>query len=340
VTAVDAAPTSAPGAPTFGRLLATEWRRLFARRFTRVLLLVSLLGYLLAMVFIWSQHARPTEADYAQATVARDQQIAEIQRSVDACTAAGQSADLCGFVPTPADFPLDYFLQSRPFAPEQVPDLTLSVGIAVAMAAFVLASTVIGAEWSSRNIVAWLFFEPRRLRLLGAKLLTLLGVVVVLAFVAQAVWLLCAQLLMSQRGLPVSSLGSSADAFWPTTLEVALRAALLVVPMALLGFGLANLMRNTAAALGVAFVYFAVVENVIRAMRPEWQPYLFTTNVAAWIADNGITVLGKSVFNPAAGFVMPREIHISNVHGAVTLLVYAGIATAAALATFARRDIS
>lgn len=340
MTAVDAAPTSAPGAPTFGRLLATEWRRLFARRFTRVLLLVSLLGYLLAMVFIWSQHARPTEADYAQATAARDQQIAEIQRSVDACTAAGQSADLCGFVPTPADFPLDYFLQSRPFAPEQVPDLTLSVGIAVAMAAFVLASTVIGAEWSSRNIVAWLFFEPRRLRLLGAKLLTLLGVVVVLAFVAQAVWLLCAQLLMSQRGLPVSSLGSSADAFWPTTLEVALRAALLVVPMALLGFGLANLMRNTAAALGVAFVYFAVVETVLGGISPNLQPYQFTVGLRAWVSDGGITVFGNLVYDQQSGNLDPELIPVSNLHGGIVLMVYALVVVGVSVAVFRRRDIS
>jgi hypothetical protein len=99
-------------------------------------------------------------------------------------------------------------------------------------------------------------------------------------------------------------------------------------------------MRNSAAALGVAFVYFAVVENLIRALNPEWQPYLFTTNVGAWISEKGITVYGKSVFNAEQGYVMPREIHISNLHGGVTLLVFAGIATAAALTSFARRDIS
>ncbi|WP_111768084.1 hypothetical protein [Nakamurella deserti] len=344
MTAVDTSgsATAGPGAeaPTFNRLLATEWRRLSARRFTRVLLLVSAVGYLVAMAFIWSQHAQPTEADYAQATVARDQQVVEIQRSVDACLAAGESSDTCGVAPTVDSFPLDYFLDARPFTPEQVPGLTSAVGIAVAMAAFVLASTVIGAEWSSRNIVAWLFFEPRRLRLLGAKLLTLLGLVVVLAFVAQAIWLSSARLLMSQRGLPVSSLGSSADAFWPTTLQVSVRAALLVVPMAVLGFGLANLMRNTAAALGVAFVYFAVVETVLGGISPRLQPYQFTVGLRAWVQDGGITVYGDPVYDQQTGNLDPELIPVSNLHGGIVLLAYAVVVLTVSVALFRRRDIT
>ena len=145
---------------------------------------------------------------------------------------------------------------------------------------------------------------------------------------------------MRYRGLPVSTLGPQAAHFWSHVVNVQLRAAPLVLVTALIGFSLASLMRNSAAALGVAFVYFAVVENLLRAVNPEWQPYLFTTNVGAWIADKGITVYGKSVFDPEQGYVLPRAIHISNVHGGVTLLVFAGIATAAALTSFTRRDIS
>jgi ABC-2 type transport system permease protein len=138
----------------------------------------------------------------------------------------------------------------------------------------------------------------------------------------------------------VSSLGPQAAHFWSHLVDAQARAALLVLVTALIGFSLASLMRNSAAALGVAFVYFAVVENVIRWLNPELQPYLFTTNVAAWIANNGITVFGKSVYDQQQGGVLPREIHISNVHGAVMLLIFAAVATVAAVATFARRDIS
>ena len=45
---------------------------------------------------------------------------------------------------------------------------------------FALGATFIGEEWSSRNVVAWLFYEPRRLRLLGAILLAVTTTVALL----------------------------------------------------------------------------------------------------------------------------------------------------------------
>jgi hypothetical protein len=164
--------------------------------------------------------------------------------------------------------------------------------------------------------------------------------VLLLAVLAEVVWFGVAKVLIHYRGLPVSTTGPLAAHFWSHVVNAQARAALLVLVTALVGFSLASLMRNSAAALGVAFVYFAVVESVIRAVKPELQPYLFTTNVGAWIANNGITVFGKAVFNQQAGFVMPREIHVSNAHGAVMLLLFAGVATVAAVTTFVRRDIS
>lgn len=338
--------TTMPGdqrtaAPRFGRLVGTELRRLAARRFTRVLLGVCVIGYLVAVAFLFQTHAKPTAADYAQATVQRDDQIGQIAASVKQCFAApGGSEASCGTVPTATDFPVDQFLANSPFQPRQVPDYTLAVGAAVALAGFALGATFIGAEWSSRNVVAWLFYEPRRLRLLGAKLLAVTAAVLALSVIAQLVWAVTARWLLSARGLPVSSLGAVAAHFWTDVLGVQVRAALQVLPTVWLGFGLANLIRNTAAALGIAFVYFVILENVIRAINPALQPYLFTTGVAAWTTHGGVTVNGALVYNQAQGFVAPEQIHVSNLYGAVTLLIYAGVVLAASIAAFRTRDIT
>jgi hypothetical protein len=216
----------------------------------------------------------------------------------------------------------------------------VAVGAAVALAGFALAATFIGAEWSSRNVVAWLFYEPRRLRLLAAKLLAITAAVLALSVFAQLVWALTARWLLSSRGLPVSSLGAEGAHFWSDLLAVQTRATLLVLPAVWLGFGLANQIRNTAAALGIAFVYFAVLENVIRAINPALQPYLFTTSVGAWVTRGGVTVDGAPVYNQQQGFVMAEQIHVSNVQGAITLLVYAGVVLAVSVATFRARDIT
>ncbi|MDQ1720789.1 MAG: hypothetical protein QOI26_523 [Pseudonocardiales bacterium] len=330
-------------APAFGRLLRAEFRRLAARRFTRAVIGLGLIGYLIAIGLMWHSHDRVSSADIAQATAQRDQMIVQFTAYVEECTkhaVTDQDALNCGPVPTAEQFPIDQFLRNHPFNPIQVDDYALAVGAATAMVAFLLAATFIGAEWSSKNLVAWLFWEPRRLRVMAAKLLALLGSVLVVAVLAQVLWFGTAKALLHYRGLPVSSLGPLAAHFWSHVVNAELRAAPLVLITGLIGFSLASLMRNSAAALGVAFVYFAVVESVIRSVNPNLQPYLFTTNVAAWIANAGITVQGKSVYNPQQGFVMPKEIHVSNLHGGVTLLVFATIATAASLAVFARRDIS
>lgn len=342
-----AAPVSQDGprtsAPAFGRLLRAEFRRLAARRFTRVTLGLSLIGYLVAVGLLWHTHSQTTPADIAQATAQRDQQIVEDTAYIEQCKSrvpAEEQLEACGMAPTAESYPITYFLRSQPFPPSEVEDFALAVGVATAMLAFLLAATFIGAEWSSKNLIAWLFWEPRRLRVMAAKLLALLSSVLVLAVLAQLAWFGTAKLLLHYRGDPVSSLGPKAEHFWSHVVNAQFRAALLVLITGLIGFSLASLMRNSAAALGVAFVYFAVVENVIRALNPELQPYLFTTNVAAWIVSSGITVYGKQVYDPVEGYMMAREIAISNVHGGVMLLVFAGLATVASLAVFARRDLS
>jgi ABC-2 type transport system permease protein len=327
--------------PTFGRLLVVEFLRLGKRRFTRVLLSVAVVGYLIAVGFLWQSHSKVTPADIAQATVQRDLQIEQIGQSVTDCLkVAGNTAEQCGPVPTANDFPITQFLSNSPFRPRDVQPYALVVGTAVALAGFMLAATSIGAEWSSRNIVAWLFYEPRRLRLMWAKLLALSSVVLVLSVIAQFLWALTARLLLSSRGLPVSSLGADAAQFWPDVLRVQVRSALVVVPVVLLGFGLANLIKNTAAALGVAFVYLAVVESVLRAISPALQPYQFTTSLIAWVNKGGLTVDGDLVYDPKGGYVAPEPIHISNLHGGLTMMVYALVVLAVSLALFRRRDIT
>lgn len=176
-------------APTFGRLLRAELLRLAARRFTRVLLGVCIVGYLVAAAFLWQSHARETPADVAQATTQRDQAVADIAtRTAQCLKQAGNTAAQCGTVPTAAEFPIDQFLSNNPFRPNQVADYTLAIGAAVAMAGFILAATFIGGEWSSKNVVAWLFYEPRRLRLMWAKVLAVTGVTLALSIIAQALW--------------------------------------------------------------------------------------------------------------------------------------------------------
>lgn len=342
MSAVEQSPVARTDAPTFARLVKTEFARLWWRRFTRVTLVVCAVGFLIAIGVVWATHSTVTPADIAQATAQRDAEIAQIKAQAQQCQAQNPDATgaECGFVPTPDQFPIDQFLHHHPFQPSMVDSYALAVAVACAMAAFLLAATFIGAEWSSKNLVAWLYYEPRRLRLAAAKLLALCGMLLPLAILAQLVWWLAAKLLIAYRGVPVSTLGAQAAHFWSDLGGTQIRAALLVIPVALIGFALANLIRNTAASLGVAFVYLAVVESLARSFSPGSQPYLFTNGVAAWITQGGITVFGRPVFNQQQGVVMPQAVHLSNLHGAIVLIVYTAVLLGISLALFRRRDIT
>ncbi|MGI8665589.1 MAG: hypothetical protein ACR2N4_06110 [Jatrophihabitans sp.] len=335
--------TGQTSVPDFARLVRIEFQRFFARRFIWIAGALALLGLFVAVGASYAKHSRISADDLAAATRQRDQVIAEISQQVQDCSkglAVEQAQQQCGQVPTAQDFPPDQFLRSRPFEPRQVSDYALAIGVAVALIGFAVGATFIGAEWSTKNLVSWLFWEPRRLRLMAAKLLALLSVALAVAVLAQLAWFAAAHLLLHYRGLPVSSLGAQSKHFWQHVRDSQLRAVLLVLPTSLLGFGMANLIRNTAAAFGVGFVYFAVVESLIRTINPDWQPYLLTTNVGAWVSNGGLTVFGKAVFDQRQGYVTARPIHVSNLHGGIALLIYSGVVLLVSVIVFRRRDIS
>ena len=94
---------------------------------------------------------------------------------------------------------------------------------------------------------------------------------------------------------------------------------------ALMGLAITTVARNTAAALGVAFAYFGVIEGLIRGLLPSWSRWLVGDNAVVFVAgrSSGPGGIGRS----------PTE--------AILLLFAYGLAlmTAAAL-SFRARDVT
>jgi hypothetical protein len=138
-----------------------------------------------------------------------------------------------------------------------------------------------------------LTWDPRRLRVLLAKL----GAAGALTFML-AVGL---QLLLGAALLPAGLLRGTTegiDADWVRSLSgVDLRVAAISVLGTMMGLSLATIGRKTAAALGVAFGYFAIVENAIRGLRPRLDA------LAAWRQPHG------GHHQPAAELPPRRPLH-------------------------------
>jgi ABC-type transport system involved in multi-copper enzyme maturation permease subunit len=173
---------------------------------------------------------------------------------------------------------------------------------------------------------------------MAAKLAVTALVAAVFALLAQAAWLGAAMLLSSTRG----TTGPLPPDFWSRTLGMQGRLVLLGVFVCLLGFGIANLTRNTGAALGVGFVYFAIVENAVSALRPGWVQWLFTQNLAALVSPDGHKISRYSeTISPQGQITSVEQVTVlSNGRGALMLLLYTGIVVAAGIALFRRRDLT
>jgi hypothetical protein len=317
-----------------GGLLRAEVRRFRSRRFIRLLLVLALLGWLVAVAVGLSHYGRPGAADLAAARQQAAQVVADANSGREQCLNDPQRPgdvpveQVCGEPVTAADIPLDQFLPHPPFSfAEQATSGGLGFGAVAAVLGFLIGATWIGAEWSSRSIVALLFWEPRRMRVVGAKAGVLAGAAALLGVVAQAAWLAMAGILSARAG----DGGRLPAGFWEHLLALQGRSVMLTVLAALAGFGLANLIRNTGAALGVGFVYFAVVETAVRSLRPAWQPWLLSNDAVALLYPGGLRIW---IQDGAQG----HEYLIHNLPAGVTLASATALVVGAGAVLFARRD--
>ncbi len=104
-----------------------------------------------------------------------------------------------------------------------------------------------------------------------------------------------------------------------------LRGTALVSIAATVGFSVASIGRNTAAALGIGFAYFVVVENAVGSFLEDFRRWLLLGNAIVLISgqDGGGEVAGRSV--TVAGLYL----------AVVAVALFAGAAV-----LFHRRDVA
>ncbi len=207
------------------------------------------------------------------------------------------------------------------FALEDLPEVFMGTSLILIAIGWILGASAIGAEWHSGHITTVLTWEPRRGRVIVAKVVAGLVSVFVVTYVLQVV-------LGAVLAVDAAARGSTAgvDGAWLVeSAGVALRVSLLATFYAGFGFALASIGRNTAVALGVGFGYLVIVENLVRGLRPRWIPWLLTENSALFIVDlpGDFPLLGRST-----------------IEAGVYLAAVAGALLLAAAGLFRSRDVN
>jgi hypothetical protein len=150
------------------------------------------------------------------------------------------------------------------------------------------------------------------------------------------VWLLVARVsLAPTRGTTDVPAGT-----WGELVAASGRGVVLVVLFGLLGFGIANLLRGTAASFGFAFVWFVIAENLLRGLVPSVRPYLLSESAVALLTQGGSTIyVEQPTVDATGGMTTSGEVVVSNLQGGLVLTAVVAAVVGLGVLLFARRDL-
>jgi ABC-2 type transport system permease protein len=307
------------------RLLIAELRRIAARRLVRLTVILAFVGIALGGVaaFVWSGSL--SEDAYQQRVAeAKTRQVAA-EAQIDSCLRAHGV--------TPGDeVPDDIARQCFPaknlghvddprFHRNRLKGVLQGVSGALAVVGWALGASLVGAEFASRSMTTLLTWETRRGRVFLAKTIAAIAAmallaVLVLTLVALAMWPA-----LALHGAPLRP----SDPSVASLVGLIARGVALTALASGMGFAIATIGRNTAAALGAGFAYIIVLENILGSSIARWRRWLLLGNVIVFVSgqNNGGDVPGRTV--TAAGLFLTAV--------AVTLL-------AAAAGAFRTRDLA
>jgi hypothetical protein len=331
-------------------LVKAERRRLFKRRFTRYLLLLVLLVLAGVAVgtFVTNQKIGPEQVAAAQREVDRmyQQNLQTLKEGCEQAKAAGTNSDLptdCSQIVPPPGFEPEtqwYLPATFVFRTDFEQTIYVLAGV-LALFAFLVGASYVGAEWQTGGMMNLLLWRPRRLAVLLTKLGTLLAALLGIFVGLAAAWTATFWGIATLRG----DTDRMTSGVWQSFALTGLRGLGLVMVAGVIGFGLASIGRHTALALGavvgagvVGFVGVRVALSLIEVRFVE--RWLWPSYLAAWM-DKTVTLQdGSSCRDFSLGGCRPREFVITWQQSGLLFAAGTLAVLVVALWTMRRRDIT
>jgi len=277
-------------------LYSAESKRLTKRRFTKLFILglVLILAAVAVGMFFTNEKVGPEQIASAQAQARQEYQRSadQFKQDLASCEAAQGTPQATrwppnceGMVePTPDQFEAQWFMPPTFTFRESFPDMATTLAALLALVAFIVGASFVGAEWSSGGMMNLLLWRPRRLLVLSTKLAALLVFFTALTVVFSAIWTGVFYGIAEARG---STAGMTSGA-WQSIALMELRGLALVLVAGAVGFGLASLGRHTAMALGVTIGVVIVFQfglgTVLQMANVKFaEAYLIPIWLIAWM---------------------------------------------------------
>ncbi|GAA2899347.1 hypothetical protein Acy02nite_44830 [Actinoplanes cyaneus] len=275
-------------------LFRAETRRLTKRRFTKFSVLIALIvlgliaggtAYTHAKASAETRATAEAQAENEWKDQVRFAEEAQQECQKDPSKYGGNCADITP--PSRDQISADQFMTPQFDFREDFPAMVIAWAALLALVAFVIGASFVGAEWNSGGMMNLLLWRPQRLQVLSTKLSALLTWLFGLSLVTGAAWTGLFWLIATLRGT-TEKMTSGA---WQSLGLTGLRGLGLVLVAGAIGFGVASIGRHTAAALGAAIgviVVFqfglAIVLELARAR--FYEAYLLPAWIGAWMAKS------------------------------------------------------
>lgn len=192
-------------------------------------------------------------------------------------------------------------------------------GIFLLLGGLIGGAGVVGGEWRSGNLATLLTWEPRRGRVLRARLGAIAVCSFTLAVLLQGLLLAALVPAVVAHGTTAGADGTLAVSLVMATLRIATLTAL----AALIGACGAWVSRSTAVGIVAVWAWLAIGEPILRARRPGFGTYL--------VGENLTRVLMWRDLGDASR-------HIGPAHASVVLLLLLLAAVSLAAIVFRRAD--
>ncbi|MFF5178925.1 ABC transporter permease subunit [Micromonospora sp. NPDC000316] len=333
-------------------LVRAELERLAARRFVQLMVVLLAVAFAVTAATTLAGSHKPTASELSaaqsRATEARQAMENQFQECLARKDGRLPPSDNDGYYPSDCSeidptrqdrFPIaaDFLPGVFSFANQAQPLLYFLIAFLV-LFGFLVGASYIGADLNSGGVVNLLLWRPRRLTVLGAKLGTLLGMVLALSVVASLFYLATFWVIGQNAGLA----GRLDGEFWRSLGAIHGRGLVLVLLASALGFAIATLGRHTSAALGAVAAYAVVWElgarvvlAIVDARRPDL--LMLSSHIGAWLTGES-EYWDPQLCAPDSG-TCDGFYTLTWRPALAVLLVITGALTMGAFAVFRRRDL-
>lgn len=326
-------------------LLRAEVSRLAARRFVQLMVVLLICAFGITIATTLASSHQPSGNEFAVAEEQAARYRLDLRPAYEQCLSDQRSSPQRQFPRgceemNPERVDREDFLYGVFVFEREIRPLMYFLVAFLALFGFLVGASYIGADLNSGGMTNLLLWRPKRMTVLGTKLGTLLGAMLIGSVVATALYLGAFWTIAQTTGLP----GDLDGDFWRWMGLTSGRGLVLILGATALGFAIATLGRHTAAALGAVAAYAIVWElgarivmGIVDAARPE--QWMISTYIAAWMSG-AVHLWDRHACTGTEFALCDAEYALTWVHAAAVLsVVFVGFVVVA-FANFRRRDLA